>query len=200
MEIFAARSMVLACGESTCRLMTGRFFLINKASTLLCYAIEKGEYKMVCAEFELNIDENGFIKYDKVRDLIKTPDKIETPDDVCSFMEENYHLSKKTEEFVYIICTDAKTNKRHVFQISHGTLGNSYMGATSIIKRCLITNARNLFLIHNHPSGDTTPSKDDIDATLRLNDKCKEFEIMLCDHIIIGEGTFTSLRREDIIT
>ena len=58
---------------------------------------------MVCAEFELNIDENGFIKYDKVRDLKKTPDKLESPEDVYSFMEENYKLSKKTEEFVYII-------------------------------------------------------------------------------------------------
>lgn len=155
---------------------------------------------MVCAEFELNIDENGFITYNKVKNLKKIPDKLESPEDVYAFIEENYRLSKKTEEFVYIICSDAKTNKMHVFQISHGGLGNSYMGGTSIIKRCLVTNARNLFIIHNHPSGDTTPSRDDIDATKRINEKCKEFEIMLCDHIIIGEGTFTSLRREDIIT
>lgn len=154
---------------------------------------------MVCAEFELNVDESGFIKYDKVRDLKKTPDKLESPEDVYSFMEENYKLSKKTEEFVYIICTDARANKRHIFQISHGGIGNSYMGAASIIKRCLVTNARNLMIIHNHPSGDVTPSKDDIEATKRIHEKCKEFEIFLCDHIIIGENNFTSLRRNDII-
>lgn len=155
---------------------------------------------MVCAEFELNVDENGFITYDKVRDLIKNDNKMESPKAVYDFMEENYHLSKKTEEFVYMICSDAKTNKMQVFQISHGALGNSYMGGSSIIKRCLVTNARNLFLIHNHPSGDTTPSHDDIDSTKKIHEKCKDFEIFLCDHIIIGENNFTSLRRNGVIT
>ena len=60
------------------------------------------------------------------------------------------------------------------------------------------SSAAKIALIHNHPSGDSTPSISDINFTIRVNEACKIFGIELIDHIVIGNGEFSSLKRMEL--
>lgn len=66
--------------------------------------------------------------------------------------------------------------------------------------RCAIANcASSIILVHNHPSGDPTPSREDINVTLRLIKSGKILDIEILDHIIIGDNKYTSLKQEGMI-
>ena len=63
-----------------------------------------------------------------------------------------------------------------------------------VIKRALMLNASALLLIHNHPSGDPTPSEADLDMTNAIQKGCEVLGLTLHDHFIVGAGTELSLR------
>ena len=63
-----------------------------------------------------------------------------------------------------------------------------------VVKRALDLNASALILVHNHPSGDPTPSQADVDMTLRLIDALEAVSVMLHDHVVVGKGREASLR------
>jgi DNA repair protein RadC len=62
------------------------------------------------------------------------------------------------------------------------------------MKRALILNASALIVVHNHPSGDPKPSRDDIEMTRRLKEAASALEIALHDHVVIGHGKHASFR------
>ena len=74
----------------------------------------------------------------------------------------------------------------------HGTTDQVALYSRNIIKRALEIGASALILVHNHPTGDSTPSKADIEGTMELKQACMNMNIDLYDHIIIGKHGFYS--------
>lgn len=74
----------------------------------------------------------------------------------------------------------------------HGTTDQVALYSRNIIKRALEIGANGLILVHNHPTGDSTPSKADIEGTMELKSACSNMCIELYDHIIIGKHGFYS--------
>ena len=69
-----------------------------------------------------------------------------------------------------------------------------------VFKRALLQNANSIILLHNHPSGDPKPSKEDVDITNRLIESGDLLGIRVLDHIIIGdENNYISLKQENLI-
>lgn len=83
--------------------------------------------------------------------------------------------------------------------ISKGSLSSSVVDIGSIIRTALDKNASKLVLLHNHPSGDCTPSRNDIAVTDRLIEGSGIFSIELCDHIIIGDNEYYSFYENKLI-
>ena len=83
--------------------------------------------------------------------------------------------------------------------ISKGSLSSSVVDISSVMRTALEKNASKIVLLHNHPSGDCTPSKDDIAVTDRLAEGSRIFSIELCDHIIIGDNEYYSFYENKII-
>lgn len=79
--------------------------------------------------------------------------------------------------------------------ISSGTATALAFDCRCIIARALEIGAAGLILVHNHPSGDTTPSQADVQATERMQELCNALDITLHDHLIVGGGHSTSLRQ-----
>lgn len=75
-----------------------------------------------------------------------------------------------------------------------GTVNHTPAYPREIAKRALELNAAGIILVHNHPSGDTTPSRADIAVTQKVEVALKALDIRLLDHVIIGSGTYSSLR------
>jgi DNA repair protein RadC len=80
-----------------------------------------------------------------------------------------------------------------------GTINSTPVFPREIVKRTLELGASNLIMVHNHPSGDPTPSQADIDITRRVIKAAKELDINVLDHLIIGRFGHTSLREKRLI-
>ncbi len=75
-----------------------------------------------------------------------------------------------------------------------GTVDHTPVYPREVIKRALELGASALILVHNHPSGDPTPSRDDIEMTKEITEAGKKLEVLVHDHIIIGKGNYASFK------
>ena len=83
--------------------------------------------------------------------------------------------------------------------VSVGTL-NAPWFIPEVFKECIRRSAHTVVVVHNHPSGDPTPSKDDIQVTKRLRQAGELLGIDVLDHIIIGDNRFISMKEEGFFT
>lgn len=120
--------------------------------------------------------------------------KIKCAKDVADIVMEELRYEKR--EIVKIIILNTKNNILKIEDISIG--GTDFVNITpkDILTEIVKMNAPKMIMIHNHPSGDPTPSKSDIEITNRLYACGKLLQIKLLDHIIIGDGRFESVFQE----
>ncbi len=101
----------------------------------------------------------------------------------------------KVEQF-RILFLDTRNRLLADEKQASGTVNHTPVYPREVVKRALELHATALILVHNHPSGDPSPSDDDIDMTLEIRRAAQVLGIVLHDHIIIGNGKWCSLRRE----
>lgn len=102
---------------------------------------------------------------------------------------------RETEQF-RVFYLDRKNVLISDEEQAKGTVDHVPVYPREVAKRALELNASALILVHNHPSGDPTPSKSDIDMTNRIQDACTALGLTLHDHLIIGKSTELSFRSE----
>jgi DNA repair protein RadC len=98
------------------------------------------------------------------------------------------HLGSLNRERLIAIYVDAKHRLLRIEPISEGSLARTPMEIGRIIHRALDLGAAGFLLVHNHPSGDPTPSVSDIQATARLRRIAADLDILLIDHLVIAGG------------
>lgn len=108
-------------------------------------------------------------------------------------------LKDELKEHFYVILLDTKNKIISWDEISKGDLNSSIVHPREVFKYALKLSANSIICLHNHPSGDPTPSVEDIKITKRLNDVGRLIGIELVDHIIIGYNKYVSLREKGII-
>ncbi|HKM03880.1 MAG TPA: DNA repair protein RadC [Lachnospiraceae bacterium] len=122
---------------------------------------------------------------------------FQQPESVAAYyMEQMRHLEK---EQVVLVLLDGKNRLLEDCVISIGTINCSLMSPREIFKKAIKCNAVSILLLHNHPSGDPTPSKQDILMTKRMKEASALIEIPLLDHIIIGDQKYTSFKDKGLI-
>ena len=124
--------------------------------------------------------------------------KITSPYDVVELGKDVIQIHKEPEEYMYMICMNTKNKVIGVFEISHGTVNSSLVSAREVFQKALLANAVSIILMHNHPSGECDPSREDIEVTKRLVDAGKIVGIEVLDHIIIGDK-YTSLKEKGYV-
>ena len=95
-----------------------------------------------------------------------------------------------------MLALDTKNKVIGIFEISRGSLNASIIHPRDIFQRAILVNAASVILAHNHPSGDPTPSPEDIALTKKLVDAGKVMDITVLDHVIVGECSFVSLKEQ----
>lgn len=124
--------------------------------------------------------------------------KITSPDDAAAIGETFMRIHEEPEEYMYMICMNTKNKVIGVFEISHGTVNSSLVTPREVFQKALLANAVSIILMHNHPSGDSTPSREDIEATKRLVEAGKVIGVEVLDHIIIGDR-YSSLKEKGYV-
>ncbi|MEO8245408.1 MAG: DNA repair protein RadC, partial [bacterium] len=97
-------------------------------------------------------------------------------------------------EHFHVLYLDRKNRVISDELLSVGTVDHVPVYPREVIKRALLLDACALILIHNHPSGDPTPSEADLSMTKEIQKGCKYLGLPLHDHIIVGAGAEVSLR------
>lgn len=123
--------------------------------------------------------------------------KISSPNDAAVVMMEEMRYYKK--EYFKIILMDTKNNIIKIAEISVGSLNSSIVHPREVFVEAIANSSSSIILVHNHPSGEIQPSREDIMLTDRLSECGKLLGIKVIDHIIIGDGVFFSFKEEGLI-
>ncbi len=119
-------------------------------------------------------------------------EKLDRPWEIVDLVNKAFRLRYLAEEEVCLVCLDTKGTVLGLFSVSHGTINGSICKPREIFVRALIAGASSIVILHNHPSGDPTPSDQDVLACERLSNSSKVIGIKMCDFIIVGDGIYYS--------
>jgi len=103
------------------------------------------------------------------------------------------HFQSLDREQVIAIVLDTKNHIQGFHVVSTGSLDSSIVHPREVYKIAVLSNASAIILVHNHPSGDPTPSPEDVSLTRRLKQAGDILGIKLLDHIVIGDDTYVSI-------
>ena len=112
------------------------------------------------------------------------------------YMEDMRH---RTKEQLVIAMLDSKCRLIHDTILSVGTVNASLITPREVFIEALRYNAVAIVILHNHPSGDSTPSNNDVIVTTRIKESGELLGIRLIDHIIIGDNSYTSMKEKMIL-
>lgn len=122
---------------------------------------------------------------------------VNSPTDVAHLvMEEMRYLDR---EHFRIITLTTKNHVLGISSISIGSLNSSLVHPRECFKEAIRRNSNAIILLHNHPSGDPTPSREDIEVTERLAEGGRILGIEVLDHVIIGDNRYISLKERGIL-
>lgn len=128
---------------------------------------------------------------------IQIKQTIKSPDDVQRIvMEEMRYYDREHFRVMYL---DRKCGLLVMEDISIGGLHSSIVHPREVFKTALKRSAASIILLHNHPSGDPTPSREDVEVTKRLMEAGNILGIEVLDHLVIGEGIYCSLKEKGLI-
>ena len=122
--------------------------------------------------------------------------KLTSPEEIEKHLEDMRNLAQET----FVTLTFNTKNQliaRHL--ISLGTLNSTLVHPREVFRPAITDGAANVVVAHNHPSGDPSPSAEDIKITRKLIEAGKQIEIAVLDHLIIGSKDFVSLRESGLV-
>ena len=125
-----------------------------------------------------------------------TKNKITSSHDAIAYCRQTFArlaTDRQQEEF-WIVTLDTKNKPIEAHQITVGTLDASLVHPREVFKPAILDSASSILLVHTHPSGDPTPSREDIQVTDRLTEVGKIQGIDVLDHIVIGRTSAVSIR------
>ncbi|MCB2288719.1 DNA repair protein RadC [Clostridium sp. CS001] len=123
--------------------------------------------------------------------------KITSPKDIAQYLMEEMRYLKK--EYLKLIMLNTKNVIISIKDISIGNLNSSIVHPREVFYEAIKKCSASVVICHNHPSGDPTPSKEDINITTRLKECGKLLGIEVLDHVIIGNGTYVSLKEKGML-
>lgn len=114
----------------------------------------------------------------------------------CYFMR---YLADKNQEEFYAVMLNNANMPIEVYRIAQGNINATLVDVRVICRYALINNAVSVIVAHNHPSGNLTPSKEDIEMTKKIRDALKTIDIKLWDHLIIYRNEYYSFAEHQLL-
>lgn len=122
---------------------------------------------------------------------------LKSPEDVAAVVRSR--LKGKKKEHFLVLCLDTRNRLIQCRPVSVGSLDTSVVHPREVFKEAVSASAASVIFAHNHPSGDTEPSKEDIELTRRLVKAGEIVGIEVLDHIIVCDKAYLSLKSRDLL-
>lgn len=123
--------------------------------------------------------------------------RLKSPESIYLFLKDT--LEMKTQEHLIALYLNTKGELIKKKTLFIGSLNSSLIHPREIFKYAVKYSAASIILVHNHPSGDPTPSIHDIDVTKIINENGKMMDISLLDHLVIGRDKYYSFKEQGIL-
>lgn len=118
--------------------------------------------------------------------------QITKPKDVANLLMEQ--LKNENQELLIVLILNTKNIVLKHIEVTKGDTNVANISIKQIITEAVKMQAPKIIVVHNHPSGDSTPSNADYELTTKINEACKIFGIEMIDHIVIGKNNYTSIK------
>ena len=129
-----------------------------------------------------------------IQTVSKAPEHILTPEDtVALFTSPELTIQELASEHCYLLCLDTKGHPLGIYFLAKGALTGFETSTRDMLCGALLLNAASAILVHNHPSGDSSPSATDLATTKKAAGAFHICGMQLLDHIIIGDNQHQSL-------
>lgn len=130
---------------------------------------------------------------------LETPDErqsIHSPADAAALVQ--FEMSVLEQEELHVILLDNRNRVLKIERVYRGSVNTSQVRVGELFKAAVRSNAPALIVVHNHPSGDPTPSPDDVAVTRAIVSAGKLLDIDVLDHLVIGRGSYVSLKERGL--
>lgn len=165
------------------------------------YHTQDGNRRLIMRITKYNVSQTP----DKVNYLVKESNSnypmlnytnCTSPEYVADIMHTVYQCDTLPEEHAWVLALTSSCKLIGIFEVSHGVADTSILNPREVFVRLCLIGAVKFIICHNHPSGQTFVSSDDLKTTLRMRECGEMMKIPLIDHIILGDnGTYTSIRQ-----
>ena len=118
------------------------------------------------------------------------------PADAAALVQ--YEMSALEQEHLRVILLDRRNRVMETVEVYRGSVNSSQIRVGEVFKEAIRKNASALIVIHNHPSGDPTPSPDDVAVTRAIVQAGKLLDVDVLDHLVIGHGKWVSLKERGL--
>lgn len=155
--------------------------------------LQKGIGRVKAIQIKAVVEIAKRIKNLKEKDI----KKISSPQDVYTLLANS--MENKKQEIIKTILLDRKSVVKLIVTNSLGSQNKNVISYKEILSEPIKQMISRIIVAHNHPSGDTKPSNDDIRFTNKLSEACNMFDIELLDHVIIGNNEYFSFKEKGLV-
>ena len=121
---------------------------------------------------------------------------INSPADAAALVQ--YEMSALEQEHLRVMLLDRRNRVLETVEVYKGSVNSSQVRVGELFKEAVRKNASAVIVIHNHPSGDPTPSPDDVAVTRAIVQAGKLLDVDVLDHLVIGQGKWASLKERGL--
>ena len=121
---------------------------------------------------------------------------INSPADAAALVQ--YEMQALEQEHLRVLLLDRRNHVLEVVEVYRGSVNSSQVRVGEVFKEAVRKNASGIIVIHNHPSGDPTPSPDDVAVTRAIVQAGKLLDVDVLDHLVIGQGHWVSLKERGL--
>ncbi len=164
--------------------------LLRADYRVLCQQHGMGEAKAAALKAALEIGRRLLLTAQEERFQIRSPA------DVAQLMQ--LEMSHLDQEHLRSICLDTKNRVQKIHTVYVGSLNTAVIRVGEVFKEALKLNSAAIIVVHNHPSGDPTPSPEDVLVTRQIVAAGQLLDVEVLDHLVIGHGRFASLREKGL--
>lgn len=122
---------------------------------------------------------------------------VQSPADAAALVQ--YEMSGLDQEHLWVLILDTRHRLLKTARVYHGSLNTSLVRVGEIFREAVKLNAAAIVVVHNHPSGDPTPSSDDVAVTRAIAEAGRLLDIHVLDHLVVGRSKYVSMKEKGLL-